>query len=107
MLKTEIGFPGSAAYVSSKHGVIGLTRSAAKENGHRNVRVNVVAPGSIETPLLKQALEGNPDETSGNPAVIKRLGTAEEMANMIAFLVGPESSYTTGSVFGADGGWDC
>jgi len=102
-----MGFPGSAAYVTSKHGVIGLTRSAAKENGYRNVRVNAVAPGSIITPLLKTAQEGNPDEGSDNPAVIKRPGTAEEMANIIAFLVGPESSYVTGSVYGGDGGWDC
>jgi NAD(P)-dependent dehydrogenase (short-subunit alcohol dehydrogenase family) len=66
-----------------------------------------VAPGSIETPLLKKALEGNPDEGSDSPAVIKRPGSAEEMANIIAFLVGPESSYVTGSVYGGDGGWHC
>jgi len=107
LLNHSIGFPGSAAYGATKHGVIGLTRSAAKENGKRNVRVNAVAPGSIETPLLKKAQEANPEEGNDMPVAIKRTGTAEEMANVIAFLVGPESSYTTGSVYGADGGWDC
>lgn len=87
--------------------MVGLTRAAAKENGKRNVRVNAVAPGSIETPLLKKAQEANPDEGVDTPTAIKRLGTAEEMANIIAFLVGPESSFVTGSIYGGDGGWDC
>ncbi|RDL40677.1 putative 3-oxoacyl-[acyl-carrier-protein] reductase [Venustampulla echinocandica] len=102
-----MGFAGSGAYVASKHGVIGLTRSAAKESGDRNVRVNAVAPGAIETPLLQKAREANPNEGKDNPTAIKRSGTAEEMANIIVFLLGPESSYVTGSVYGGDGGWDC
>ena len=101
------GFAGSAAYVASKHGVIGLTRSAAKEVGDRNIRVNAIAPGSILTPLLQKAQEANPGEGLNNPTAIKRPGTAEEMAGIIAFLLGPESTYVTGSVYGGDGGWNC
>jgi NAD(P)-dependent dehydrogenase (short-subunit alcohol dehydrogenase family) len=101
------GFAGSGAYVASKHGVIGLTRSAAKEVGDRNIRVNAIAPGSILTPLLRRAQEVNPGEGLNNPTAIKRPGTAEEMAGIIAFLLGPESTYVTGSVYGGDGGWNC
>lgn len=106
-LNDDPGFAGSAAYVATKHGVIGLTRSTAKENGHRNVRVNAIAPGSIQTPLLDQAHAATPDKGTVIESAINRLGTAEEMANIIAFLLGPESSYVTGSVYGADGGWNC
>ena len=101
------GFAGSGAYVASKHGVVGLTRSAAKENGERGVRVNAIAPGSIVTPLLKRAQAFNPNEGQDMLSVIKRTGTAEEMAGLIAFLLGPESTYTTGAVYSADGGWAC
>ena len=87
--------------------MIGLTRSAAKEVGHRNIRVNAIAPGSIVTPLLIRAQEANPEEGLNMPTAFKRTGTAEEMAGIIAFLLGPESTYVTGSVYGGDGGWDC
>jgi NAD(P)-dependent dehydrogenase (short-subunit alcohol dehydrogenase family) len=87
--------------------VIGLTRSTAKEVGDRDIRINAIAPGAIMTPLLLRAQEGNPNEGTNNPTAIKRTGTAEEMASVIAFLLGPESSYVTGSVYSADGGWNC
>ena len=103
----SIGFGHHGAYSASKHGVIGLTRSAAKEVGDREIRVNAVAPGSITTPLLLKAQEIHPDEITNNGNVIKRNGTAEEMASIIAFLLGPESTYVSGSVYGADGGWNC
>ena len=87
--------------------MIGLTRSTAKEVGDREIRVNAVTPGSIMTPLLQKAREENPDEGHGMPTAIKRVGTAEEMAGIICFLLGPESSYVTGAVYGGDGGWNC
>jgi NAD(P)-dependent dehydrogenase (short-subunit alcohol dehydrogenase family) len=87
--------------------VIGLTRAAAKEFGDREIRVNAVAPGSILTPLLQKAQDANPNEGVGMPCAIKRTGTAEEVASIIAFLLGPDSTYTTGSVYGVDGGWAC
>jgi NAD(P)-dependent dehydrogenase (short-subunit alcohol dehydrogenase family) len=103
----QTGFFGSGAYSTSKHGVIGLTRCAAKEVGDREIRVNAVAPGSIMTPLLLKAQEANPAEGNNMPTAIKRVGSAEEVAGLIAFLLGPDSSYSTGMVFGSDGGWNC
>lgn len=103
----HIGFAGSGAYTASKHAIIGLTRSAAREFGDREIRVNAIAPGAIETPLLRRLREANPDEGSDNPIAMGRNGTPEEMAGIIAFLLGPESSYVTGSVYGGDGGWNC
>ncbi|KAB8295752.1 hypothetical protein EYC80_008577 [Monilinia laxa] len=99
------GFAGSGAYVASKHGVIGLTRSVAKEVGGRNIRVNAVAPGPIETPLLVHAREIDPSAGSNDTAAIKRAGTVEEIAAIIAFLLSGESSFVTGSVYAGDGGF--
>ncbi|PQE13236.1 short chain dehydrogenase family protein [Rutstroemia sp. NJR-2017a BBW] len=98
------GFAGSAAYVASKHGVIGLTRSAAQEVGDRNIRVNAVAPGAIETPLLAKARAVVGDKVNP-PAALKRIAEPEEIAAIVVFLLSQESSYVTGAVYAADGGW--
>jgi len=98
------GFAGSAAYTASKHGVIGLTRSAAQEVGDRNIRVNAVAPGAIETQLLAQAREVVGDKINP-PAALKRIAEPEEIAAIVVFLLSQESSYVTGAVYAADGGW--
>jgi len=101
-----------ASISASKHGIIGLTRSAAKENGHREVRVNAVAPGAIFTPLMEKAwkihnytpaklVRGAPPE---DEAAFGRQGTAEEVGSVIAFLLGPDSKYVTGTVQLVDGG---
>ncbi|KAI7758481.1 hypothetical protein LZL87_006872 [Fusarium oxysporum] len=79
-----------------KHGIVGLTRAAAKENGHREVRVNAVAPGAIYTPLMKKAwdMHNRPDDAAfDEPTAFQRQGTSEECANVIAFLLGPESTF--------------
>lgn len=88
---------------------MGLTRAAAKENGHRNVRVNALAPGSIQTPMLARAdaIQEAAGVVDEKQSAMKRLGTPEEMGNVIAFLLGPESSFVTGAVYTADGGWAC
>ena len=93
--------------MASKHGVVGLTRVAAKENGARNVRVNAVAPGAISTPLLDKADAIQNTVRHEEPSAIRRLGKPEEIGYLIAFLLGPESTFTTGMVYGADGGWAC
>ncbi|KAI0798877.1 short-chain dehydrogenase [Xylaria sp. FL0064] len=106
------GFPKYGAYDASKHGIIGLTRTAAKENGHREVRVNAVAPGAIFTPLMEKAwklhdytpatlIRGTPPEPE---AAFERQGTSEEVGLVIAFLLGPDSKYVTGTVQSVDGG---
>ncbi|KAI0881170.1 NAD(P)-binding protein [Annulohypoxylon maeteangense] len=100
------GFAKHGAYDASKHGVIGLTRAAAKENGQREVRVNAVAPGAIYTPLMEKDWEihnRSPDAPFDDTAAFGRLGTAEECGNVIAFLLSPESKYVSGSVYSVDG----
>lgn len=102
------GFARHAAYDASKHGVIGLTKAAAQENGHREVRVNALAPGSIYTPLMQKHwdLSGRPaDAPFDEPSAFQRHGTAEEVANVIVFLLGPESTFVSGSVYAVDGAW--
>jgi NAD(P)-dependent dehydrogenase (short-subunit alcohol dehydrogenase family) len=97
-----------AAYGASKHGVIGLTKAAAQENGAREIRVNAVAPGSIYTPLMDKAwaIRNRPaDSPFDEPSAFQRHGTSEEVGNVIAFLLGPESSFVSGSVYSVDGAW--
>ncbi|KAF4458781.1 D-arabinitol 2-dehydrogenase [Fusarium albosuccineum] len=102
------GFARHGAYDASKHGIVGLTRAAAKENGDREVRVNAVAPGAIYTPLMKKAwdIHSRPDDAEfDEPTAFQRQGTSEECANVIAFLLGPESTFVSGSVYEVDGAW--
>lgn len=102
------GFAQHAAYDASKHGVIGLTRAAAQENGAREVRVNAVAPGAIYTPLMQKNWDlvgRSPDAPFDDPSAFPRQGTAEEVANVIAFLLGPDSTFVSGSVYAVDGAW--
>ncbi|KAH7198655.1 uncharacterized protein B0J16DRAFT_43089 [Fusarium flagelliforme] len=102
------GFAKHGAYDASKHGIVGLTKAAAKENGHREVRVNAVAPGAIYTPLMKKAwdIHNRPDDAKfDEPSAFQRQGTSEECANVIAFLLGPESTFVSGSVYEVDGAW--
>src|SRR5512145_418811 len=99
----EMGNAGQAAYAAAKAGQIGLTKSVARELASRNIRVNAVAPGYIET-----------DMTSGLPEAAKakmmemiplaRLGAAEDVANAVAFLASDQASYVTGEVLRVNGG---
>ncbi|CAL5866261.1 uncharacterized protein PFLUO_LOCUS468 [Penicillium psychrofluorescens] len=98
------GFPLHAAYSATKHGIVGLTRSVAKEVGP-GIRVNAVAPGAIQTPLLDQAT-GIQGQVTDTPTAISRLGTPDEIAQTVLFLLSDAASYTTGAVYNVDGGWD-
>ena len=99
------GFAMLADYVTSKHAVIGLTRSAALEYARRGVRVNAVCPGTVRTPMLA-AFAGSDEalDKMGRTAPIGRLGTPEEIAEAITWLCGDASSFVTGAVLEADGG---
>lgn len=98
------GFPGVAAYAAAKHGVIGLTKTAALEYAARGIRINAIVPGFIETPLLADASDAERAHLVGlHPA--GRLGTAEEVAEMAAFLLGERASFVNGSHHLVDGAY--
>lgn len=96
------------AYHASKHGVLGLMRNAAVAGGPRGIRVNAVAPGIVPTDLFETSgtSRGGGDDMARRAATtpLRRPGTAEEIATVAAFLLGPDSSYITGEVISVDGG---
>ena len=97
------GNAGQANYSASKAGLIGLTKALAKEVGSRNITVNAVAPGFIETDLTA-ALPADLLERAKQAAAIPRLGTPADVAPAIVFLASPEAGYITGQVLAIDGG---
>jgi NAD(P)-dependent dehydrogenase (short-subunit alcohol dehydrogenase family) len=102
-----VGLPGRAAYHASKHGVLGLTRSAALEYAPRGIRINAICPGTIETPMVTQMIDsGDLDraEAAANQP-IGRLGTAEEMAAAVLWLCSPGASFVVGVALPVDGGY--
>jgi len=98
-----MGNAGQANYAASKAGVIGLTKSAAKELGGRNIQVNAVAPGYIETDMTKD-LPQSARESFLTLIPLKRPGTAQDVADIVLFLASPLADYVTGQVLHADGG---
>ena len=96
-----------AAYYASKHGVVGITRSAAMEYADKGVRINAVAPGVIETDLATRAFFHDPAVTARIKSLhpMGRLGASAEVANAVLWLCSSESSFTTGHVLSVDGGF--
>jgi 3-oxoacyl-[acyl-carrier protein] reductase len=101
-----MGNAGQANYAASKAGIIGLTKSNAKELAMRGVRVNCVAPGFIDTEMTK-ALPEEQRRLYEESIPLKRLGTAEDVAQAVAFLASPKASYITGHVLAVNGGMYC
>ena len=105
-LSSVVGVTGNAGqtnYSASKAGIIGFTKSLAKELGSRNILVNAVAPGFIETKMTDVLKEQVKEEIAKN-IPLKRMGTPEDVANVVEFLASDSSSYITGQVINIDGG---
>lgn len=96
-----VGSPGSAAYNAAKGGVINLTRSLALEYATKNIRVNALAPGFIDTPIIPEESK----EILKTMTPMQRLGQAEEMAKAVLFMASDDSSFMTGNVLTVDGGY--
>lgn len=98
-----IGNAGQANYSASKAGVIGFTKSIAKEVASRNITVNAIAPGFIETPMTDKLNEKQREALLTN-IPMKKLGKPEDVAKVVAFLCSPDADYITGQVIAVDGG---
>ncbi len=98
-----MGNAGQSNYAASKAGLIGMTKSLAREMGPRGVTVNAIAPGFIKTPMTDK-LNDNQREALLQNLAIRRLGEPEDIAEAVAFLVGPGASYITGTVINVSGG---
>ena len=99
----QIGNAGQCNYAASKAGVIGLTKSIAKELGSRNITVNAVAPGYITTDMTNE-LNDETKEQMKSSIPLGRLGTPNDVANLVCFLASDESGYITGQTLNVDGG---
>ncbi len=105
-ISSVVGVAGNAGqtnYAASKAGIIGFTKSLAKEIGSRNIQVNAVAPGFIETQMTEVLSDSVKEEISKN-IPLKRMGTTSDVANLVKFLASDDSSYITGQVINVDGG---
>ena len=100
-----IGFAGIPAYTASKHGVVGLTRNAALEYATRNIRVNAVCPGPIDTPMLERLMMGVPRAAIVQEEPVGRLGRPEEIAAAVVWLCSSAARLVTGQAIAVDGGW--
>ena len=101
----SVGFANSSAYVTAKHGVVGLTKTAALEYGKRGIRINSIGPGFIDTPLLSKNLDAATLAYIAGLHAQGRLGTADEVANLTTFLLSDAASFITGSYHLVDGGY--
>lgn len=102
-----VGFSSMPAYVASKHGVIGLTKTAALEFAKSNIRINAICPGVIHTPMIDRFTHGDSQAqtqlSSGAP--MGRMGHPDEIAAAVLWLASPQSSFVTGHPLVVDGGW--
>jgi NAD(P)-dependent dehydrogenase (short-subunit alcohol dehydrogenase family) len=98
------GLQTSSAYVAAKHGVVGLTKTAAIEYADAKIRVNAVCPGFIETPMTVDTMRRRGEQILAQ-VPFHRMGQPAEIAEMVAWLLSERASYVTGAAFNVDGGW--
>jgi NAD(P)-dependent dehydrogenase (short-subunit alcohol dehydrogenase family) len=98
------GLPTSSAYVAAKHGVVGLTKTAALEYAEANIRVNAVCPGYIKTSMTEPGMRLRGDAILAQTP-LKRMGNPEEIAEMVVWLCSERASYVSGAAYNVDGGW--
>ncbi len=99
-----IGLPTSSVYVAAKHGVLGLTKTAALEYAADDIRVNAVCPGYIETKMTEDTMKRRGEQLMGM-VPMRRMGQPEEIGEMVLFLCSERSSYVTGACYNVDGGY--
>jgi NAD(P)-dependent dehydrogenase (short-subunit alcohol dehydrogenase family) len=99
-----VGLPTSSAYVAAKHGVVGLTKTAALEYAEANIRVNAVCPGYIKTRMTDPIMELRGAAVLAQTP-LKRMGNPEEIAEMVVWLSSDRASYVSGAAYNVDGGW--
>jgi NAD(P)-dependent dehydrogenase (short-subunit alcohol dehydrogenase family) len=100
--------PNQPAYTASKHAVLGLTRSAAIDYAGRGIRINAICPGSIDTPMLRNAMQRrgrNPEEAVARLSLIGRFGTPQEIANAALWLCSDDASFVIGHPLAVDAGY--
>ena len=102
-----VGFRGISAYVASKHGVAGLTKTASLEYAEAGIRINAVCPGFIRTPLLERFINHNPELEAQLVQLepVGRIGTPEEVAEAVVWLSSDAASFVTGHTMAVDGGF--
>ena len=102
-----VGFRGLPAYAASKHGIVGLTKTAALEYAKKGIRINAVCPGLIQTPMMERQTGGDPQVTTRVVALepVGRMGTPEEVAQTVIWLCSDAASFITGHTMTVDGGW--
>jgi NAD(P)-dependent dehydrogenase (short-subunit alcohol dehydrogenase family) len=102
-----VGVPDMPAYAASKHGVIGLTKSASLEFAKKNIRVNSICPGVIQTPMIDRRFSSDRGafEKMNESEPMGRIGRAEEVSSAVIWLSSDQASFVTGHSLVVDGGW--
>lgn len=102
-----VGIPYISAYNTSKHGVLGLTKSTALEYARKGIRINTICPGTCDTPMVRHAIEMSPDHMKRviDAIPLGRVGKAEEIASMVLLLCSDYAGFAIGQTWAMDGGY--